>query len=131
MTLVVDTSVLVAIALNEPERSTFIDRILNAETPVISAVSVLEAGIVLSARLPGFVPEDLSALVDSLRLAVRPFDGAQAEAALVAYRRFGKGFDPRARLNLGAAIAYALAQGEGLPLLFKGEDFAATDLRPA
>jgi ribonuclease VapC len=131
VTLAVDTSVLVAIALNQPERSVFIDRIQSATEPVVSAVSVLEAGIVLSVRLRGFATADLTSLVDGLGLTVRPFDQPQADLALAAYRRFGKGFNPRARLNLGDAIAYALAVREGLPLLFKGEDFAATDIRPA
>lgn len=128
MRFVIDTSVLVAIALNEPERTAFIDRILEAEEAVISAVSVLEAGIVLSARIRGLETGALTALVDDLALAVRPFDADQVTLAIAAYRRFGKGFDPRARLNLGDSIAYALARSLALPLLFKGDDFAATDI---
>ena len=128
MRFVIATSVLVAIALNEPERTAFIDRILEAEEAVISAVSVLEAGIVLSARIRGLETGALTALVDDLALAVRPFDADQATLAIAAYRRFGKGFDPRARLNLGDSIAYALARSLALPLLFKGDDFAATDI---
>lgn len=72
MTLAVDTSVLVAIALNEPERSEFIDRIQSATEPVVSAVSVLEAGIVLSVRLRGFATADLMSLVDDLGLTSGP-----------------------------------------------------------
>ena len=131
MRFVVDTSVLVAIALDEPERTSFIDRILGAEKALISAVSMLEAGIVLSARLRGFEETSLMNLIDGLGIAVIPFDSGQSEQALAAYRRFGKGFNPQARLNLGDSIAYALAKTLSLPLLFKGDDFAATDINRA
>lgn len=56
------------------------------------------------------------------------FAGLQITAALDAYSRFGKGVDPKARLNLGDCVAYALAKSMKAPLLFKGQDFSATDI---
>jgi ribonuclease VapC len=60
-----------------------------------------------------------------------PFDEVQARAALVAFAHYGKGIDPSARLNLADCAAYALAKTTGAPLLFKGTDFSATDIRRA
>ena len=58
------------------------------------------------------------------------FDETQAREALAAFGRYGKGIDPQARLNLSDCAAYALARSMDLPLLFKGDDFTATDVRP-
>ena len=75
--------------------------------------------------------EDVRALVDRLGLAVEPFTPAQAEIAASAYARYGKGSKHPAGLNFGDCFSYALAKASGLPLLFKGEDFARTDTTPA
>jgi ribonuclease VapC len=67
-------------------------------------------------------------LIDQLDIEVVPFAEPQIMAALEAYSRFGKGIDPKARLNLGDCVAYALARSMKAPLLFKGQDFSATDI---
>jgi ribonuclease VapC len=87
-----------------------------------------ETGIVLRTRLGPAGLDDLHDLLQELSAEVISFDHAQAEAALAAYLRYGKGIDPQARLNMGDCAAYALAKGPNAPLLFKGTDFAATDV---
>jgi ribonuclease VapC len=98
---------------------------------VASAVTVYETGIVLGRRRGWEIVAELNALVDLLGIEIVPFSAAQIMAALDAYSRYGKGIDPKARLNLGDCAAYALAKSMNAPLLFKGEDFAATDVQAA
>jgi ribonuclease VapC len=127
--IVVDSSALIAIFEGEPDAALFAGAIHRADRLVISAVNVHEAGIVLRAR------RGIQA-VDYLRrflqiendFEIIPFDEAQARAALLAFNRYGKGIDPKARLNLADCAAYALAKTLDLPLLFKGNDFAETDV---
>ncbi len=73
----------------------------------------------------------LSNLLDSARVAIASIDAQAAVLALEAHARYGKGTGHPARLNMGDCFAYALAQERGEPLLFKGEDFARTDVRRA
>lgn len=91
----------------------------------------MEAGLVLAGRISAFEPADVAALASELGLIVRPFDESQIAPALDAYRRYGKGYNPASRLNLGDCIAYALATTLGVAPLFKGNDFAATDIARA
>lgn len=126
--IVVDTSALLAIIQNEPECASFITIIRNAESVYVSAVTLLEASIVLHARRGADGTKDLSDLVDAMGVDVVSFDEASAHAALEAFRAFGKGIHPKARLNFGDCAAYALAKTMNVPLLFKGNDFAATDI---
>jgi ribonuclease VapC len=65
------------------------------------------------------------------RIEIVPFDSLQAYEAAAAFNRYGKGLNPRTRLNLADCAAYALARTMNAPLLFKGDDFAATDARAA
>jgi ribonuclease VapC len=126
--MVIDTSALIAIALGEPSGQLLLDRIEPAAERVISSVSLLEAGMVLRARLgPAAVPV-LYRLVAELGLELIAFDGAQARAAIAAFGRFGKGMGHPAQLNFGDCAVYALAALRGDPLLAIGNDFAATDL---
>ena len=62
---------------------------------------------------------------------VVPFDDAQAQAAFAAFQAYGKGINPNSRLNFGDCASYALAKTLGVPLLYKGNDFAATDIQSA
>lgn len=126
--IVVDTSALLAIALAEPEREEFIRIIRAADRAVISAVSVLEAGMVLRGRHgPEWIP-GVKAVIKDLALEIVTFDANLATAALATFDVYGKGIHPRARLNMGDCAVYALAKIKGVPLLFKGGDFAATDI---
>jgi ribonuclease VapC len=126
--MVIDTSALVAIVLNEPSRGFLRDALQSAQTRIISSVSLLEAGMVLRAREGQRVVPKLYSLVEELGIQTIAFDEAQAKAAVSAFARFGKGMGHRAQLNFGDCAVYALAALRGEPLLATGHDFAATDL---
>lgn len=129
MRLVVDTSAIVAIVTKEPEASAFVERLAAATTRQISAMNVLEARIVLTftKKLP---PDTVDDFLHRESIAIVPFDEPLSDLAFEAYRRFGKGRHP-AKLNMGDCAAYALAKARGWPLLYKGEDFARTDIERA
>ena len=126
--MVIDTSALIAIALGEPSREPLLDALVTAADRVLSSVSLLEAGMVLRARLGESAVSLLNQLVDELVSEVVPFDEIQARLAITAFGRFGKGMGHRAQLNFGDCAVYALAVSRGEPLLATGDDFAATDL---
>jgi ribonuclease VapC len=128
--MVVDTSALVAIFLAEPERKRFLDIITEAETRSISAVNVLETGIVLEARRGEAAGREFDLFLHHAQFEVVPADSEQLEIARVAWRKYGKGRHP-AGLNFGDCFAYALTKVTGEPILFKGDDFAHTDLAAA
>jgi ribonuclease VapC len=126
--IVVDTSALIAILTREPEHSHFLHLLDQVERRLVSAVTYYEAGIVMQARAGAGGLDDLNDLLQAISAEIVPFDQAQAASALTAYARYGKGIDPKARLNLGDCASYALAKGLNAPLLFRGTDFAATDV---
>lgn len=125
--VIVDTSALIAILTAEPEAISFAGAIAGASTPRCSAVSLLEASIVIETRYGpnGLLRLDL--LIAEAAIEIVPFTLLDARSARRAYRRFGKGIHP-AGLNFGDCIAYALAIDTGEPLLFKGDDFSRTDV---
>ena len=123
----VDTSALMAILLDEPEKALFRDILAEAPRKIISAVNVLEAGIVITTRHGDDGIDVLTDLLDHAEIEVVPFDKAQSQLAFAAFQTYGKGRHP-ARLNICDCAAYALAKGMDVPLLFKGHDFAATDI---
>ena len=127
--IVADASALVAIALEEPEAAAFSVALQQADAARIAPVNFVETGLILRARR--FV-ETRAQLEEWLRIQNILVDEAApiASAALDAYYRFGKGLHP-ARLNLGDCFAYALAKQLDAPLLYKGDDFAKTDIRSA
>lgn len=126
--IVVDTSAWVAIILDEPEKSLFLERIASVDTRYTSAATLLEARMVLYRR-----SSDLIALFDRLILRMRaqiePVTASQSDIAFEAFRRYGKGTGNKAGLNFGDCFAYALAIERNAPLLFKGDDFLHTDVR--
>jgi ribonuclease VapC len=124
--VIADSSALVAILKDEPERAEFTAAISRQPTQV-SAASVLETSIVVTHSRH----VDLDHLLSDAEIIVVPFDAVQARIAREAYARFGKGSDSKANLNLGDSMVYALAKVTGEPLLFKGDDFTHTDLIPA
>ena len=126
--MVIDTSAITAILLNEPEAHTF--RLAVSRDPVrlMSTVSALEATCVLESRRGAAAGAELELLLHKIAVQVVPFDDNQLEIARNAWRRFGKGRH-RASLNFGDCVAYALAKATGEPLLFKGTDFSQTDIR--
>jgi ribonuclease VapC len=125
--MVIDTSALVAILSLEPEAARLAQAIEADPTRLISAATLLEAGIVMEARLGAAGGKELDLLVAKAGAAIEPLTADQASIAREAWRRFGKGRHTAA-LNFGDCCSYALARATGEPLLFKGTDFANTDI---
>ena len=126
--IVVDTSALLAILNNEPERDHFLDVLANDDRPMLSAVTLYETMLIAGARRGPDNLVDLAAVLETAETEVVPFDADQARASQAVYMRYGKGIHPAARLNLCDCAAYALAEHLGVRLLFKGDDFKATDI---
>jgi ribonuclease VapC len=125
--MVLDTSAIVAILFDEPERDRFARAIAGDPTRLVSAGTLLEAGIVVEARRGESAGRELDLLLHRMRATVVALDEQQADIARSAWRRFGKGDHP-AGLNLGDCFAYALARVSGQALLHKGDDFGLTDI---
>ncbi len=125
--MTIDSSAVIAILRDEPERGVFVTLIEKDPRRLISAASVLEAAMVLEGRSGEDKGFDLDLFLQRAAVEVVAFDDEQLDWARKAFRRFGKGRHP-AGLNFGDCAAYALAQWSGEPLLFKGTDFAATDV---
>lgn len=131
--IVVDTSAMIAIAQQEPEAADFARRIGQDGAAVLPAPAYVEASMVLEARFGAggrAVFEAMVSRFQSAGLAVAPFDMACAEIARTAFREYGKGRHP-AELNFGDCLVYATAKALDAPLLFKGADFALTDVARA
>ncbi len=124
----IDTSALVAILQNEPERTTFIAAIDSVDKRNLSAVSFVETAMVIESRYGSKGVLELDMLVDKAAINIRSVDLSQAKIARNAFHNFGKGRHP-ASLNIGDCFTYALAKMLNEPLLFKGEDFSKTDIR--
>lgn len=128
--IVIDSSALVAILRDEPERLEFIDAIVEHGEPCISAATYVETSMVMELRFGDRGGREIDTLLDDVGIATIPLDLAQARLAREAFRRFGKGRH-RAALNFGDCFTYALARTLDAPLLFKGDDFVLTDLKRA
>lgn len=126
--IVVDSSALVAILENELEAEGFVGILRDAPRRLVSAVTVYETAIVIGARRGRERAARVMDMLDELGVEIVPFAEPYILRALDAYLRYGKGIDPKARLNLGDCAAYALAMSMNAPLLYKGEDFSATDV---
>ncbi len=125
--MILDTSALMAILLNEADAPTYIQAVAVAPSISISAGTFAEAMMVIAARKGGFGVTDLQKLLREAKVAVVPVGEEAAMEAFDAWLRFGKGNHP-ARLNFGDCFAYALSKLSGEPLLFKGDDFSKTDI---
>jgi ribonuclease VapC len=128
--MILDTSAMMAILLDEAERALFIRRIEAEPRVRASAASVLEVSMVLEARFGGASEGILDLFLHRAGVEIVPFDQDQLAVARTAFRRFGKGRHP-AGLNFGDCFAYALARFMDEPLLFKGNDFPRTDIASA
>lgn len=126
--MVVDTSALIAVLLGEPERDRFVDLLAEADDPLISAATLVEASIVMLAKTGPDGVGDLDDLLAAAAVRCVAVDATQAQIARDAFERFGKGRS-LAGLNYGDCFSYALATATNRPLLFKGEDFEHTDIR--
>jgi ribonuclease VapC len=129
--VIVDTSAVVAILRDEPDAPACARAIEAAFPRRISAANFVEAAIVIDGSRDPVASRRFDDLVREAQLEVEPVTEAQARIAREAYRDFGKGSGHRAQLNFGDCFAYALARITGEPLLFKGGDFAHTDITPA
>ena len=127
--IVIDTSGLVAILNHEPERTAFFQAIIAADRCLVCAATYQEAGHVLFARHGVNGLYDLEDFLALIKAEIIPHDMHLAPLALEAFRRYGKGIDPKARLNFCDCAVYALAKAMQAPLLFKGDDFTATDVQ--
>jgi ribonuclease VapC len=126
--MVLDTSAIVAILSNEPERERFIGLVGAAPIRRLSVANRVEATLVIEGRQRDAGRADLD--LNEAEVKIVPVTLEQMELACQAFRRYGRGRHP-ASLNFGDVFAYALAQVTGEPLLFKGDDFARTDIASA
>ena len=125
--MVIDTSALIAILQDEPERRAFNLAIEADEVRLLSSASLVEASMVIETRFGPDGVRDLDLFLAKAVVSVEPVDADQAHIARRAFRQYGKGRHP-AGLNFGDCFSYALAKFSNEPLLFKGHDFSATDL---
>jgi ribonuclease VapC len=125
--MVIDTSAIVAIVLNEPDAPEIELRIADDPVRLVSAATLLEAAMVIETRLGDSGGREFDLWLLKIGAEVAPVDAEQADAARRAWRRFGKGRHAAA-LNYGDCFSYALAATRDEPLLFKGRDFAKTDI---
>jgi ribonuclease VapC len=129
--IAVDTSAIVAIVLNEPERATFRNAIQRVAKALISTVSVIEIKMVVHGRRGARAVVFVDDFLKLPMFEIVPPGLTDVDAAYAAFIAFGKGSGHPAALNFGDVFSYALAKVRGLPLLFKGNDFAETDIEPA
>ena len=126
--MIVDSSALIAILREEPERLKFLGQIAKATAPRISAATYVETGIVVDSTKDPTLSRKLDDVLRDGAIVIEPLTEAQARIAREAYRDFGKGSGHPAQLNFGDCFSYALAKDKREPLLFKGEDFSKTDV---
>ncbi len=130
--MIVDTSALVAIIRSEPEAATYIEALSsaidNGDTITISAANLFELYLVIDRDRDRALSGAADSVLEQLPLKVASVTEQIVAEAREANRRYGRGSGSRARLNFGDCFAYALAKQSGEPLLFKGDDFAQTDV---
>jgi ribonuclease VapC len=125
--MVLDSSAVIALLLDEPDADSLRLAIADADTRLISAATLVEASLVIESRSGETGGRELDLLINRLGVVIVPVDADQVDEARRAWRRFGRGRHP-AGLNYGDLFSYALARTTGQPLLFKGDDFARTDV---
>ena len=128
--MIVDRSAVLAVLFDEPDAERYVRALAGASRCRMSVVSFLEAAIVLESRAGAAAGPNLDLLLERAPIELEPVTPEHAQAARRAWRRFGRG-NHRAALNFGDCFAYALAEATREPLLFKGQDFALTDIDTA
>lgn len=131
MSIVVDSSAIMAILKREEDARQIAQRLTNAQAKFLSAATYMECGTVIVGR---YGLEGLSVMQDllhSLKFEIVSLTSDQANLGIDAYSRYGRGSGHAAKLNFGDCFSYALAKTRNLPLLFKGDDFIHTDIEPA
>lgn len=125
--MIVDTSALLAVLLEEDDSETYLDAMLDAERVRISAASAVELGIVAIIKAGADAELKIDLLLRRIGAEIVSVDAAQATFARSAFRTFGKGRH-KAQLNFGDCFSYTLSKVSNEPLLYKGKDFARTDV---
>lgn len=126
--IAVDTSALIAVILGENDAEMFAGALADRVGEIgVSAATLVETRIVAEAKQGADATGDLRLLLETVRADIVSVDAEQADIATAAWMRFGRGRHPAA-LNFGDCFSYALAKSLGAPLLFKGSDFAQTDI---
>lgn len=126
-----DTSAIVAIVLGETGAGTLKEALARSTNSRMSAATYVELCAVMHRRDRPEINRNVDRLLHAYGIEIEPSDANQARVAAQAYRDYGRGSGHPARLNLGDSYSYALAAVTGEPLLYRGEDFRHTDLRPA
>jgi ribonuclease VapC len=129
--MIIDTSAVMAILRAEPDAATYATAIEQATVRRLSAANFVEAAAVIDGSRDPVASRKLDDLLAEAEISIAPVTEAQAHLARAAYRDFGRGSGHPARLNFGDCFAYALAKESGEPLLFKGDNFAHTDIAGA
>ncbi len=129
--MIVDTSAIVAILKDEPEGLAFSRTLDSAGFVSMSAASYYESSIVIDKYRDPVLSAKLDELIEDANITIEPVTEEQAQIARLAYRDYGKGSGHAAGLNFGDCFSYALARAKREAILFKGDDFVHTDLRPA
>lgn len=129
--MIVDTSALIAVLRGEPDADRYLVALDAARGPRMSAATYLETCVVVDANRDPVLSRRLGDLLSIAGVAVEPVTREHADIARAAHRDFGKGSGHPARLNFGDCFSYALARATGEPLLYKGDDFARTDITGA
>jgi len=125
--MVIDTSAVMAILQDEPQRLALSEALESADIRSMSTASFVESSMIIESRYGSDGVRDLDLLIAKASIALEPVDVDQAHLARQAFRRYGKGRHP-AGLNFGDCFSYALARARTEPLLFKGKDFSQTDI---
>lgn len=129
--MIIDTSALIALIKGEPEAPAFAASMEAADVLRISAATYFEASIVTDGIRDPKLSARLDEIVQHAKFIIEPVTSEQARIARQAYRDYGRGSGHPANLNFGDCFSYALARDKREPILFKGDDFIHTDLRPA
>jgi len=129
--MIIDTSAIIAILRDEPEAMSCARAIADTTMRRVSAVNFVESAVVIDASRDPIATRRFDDFVKDANISIEPVTETQAQIARDAYRDFGKGSGHPAKLNFGDCFAYALARESGEPLLFKGGDFAHTDISAA
>lgn len=127
----VDASAIVAVLTREPDADALADALEGAQSPITSPIAVFEAVLGICRKRHASVEESAADVREFLEIAgvrTAPMTDAEAETALAAFSRYGKGRGHPAQLNLGDCFAYAMAKNHRTPLLYKGGDFDKTDI---
>ena len=126
--IIVDTSALIAVMLDEPEKEKFIETISGAESIRVGSATLLESRMVLAGKKGRSAVRDLDAFIETSGMEIEPVTVEDADLAFDAFLRYGKGSGSGAALDFGDCFSYALAKRLNAPLLFKGNDFPQTDI---